>query len=185
MWVPPQFAHFAVTWTQVSPLPLLQPATPQQWSSTLWWPAQRTHFGGRSPQFPIRSCPMPQHFIYTKLGPASQYLSNTLTTPPNQRPDTQSYFASVFPLNVVTMAEPRCLPGSYCSLRRLSVISQRGKAFSCIAVEDSTSCLSKSMLLLPRYLSSDIPCTLRRCQYSDISTLILCKQHLQRSIINY
>ena len=68
------------------------------------------------------------------------------------------------------MAESRLLSVSYCSLKRFSFISQRGRTFSCIFVEDSTSRLSNSILLSPEYLFSDIPCTLRHCQCSNIST---------------
>lgn len=99
------FTHLAfyltVTWTQILPLPFLHPTTPHRCSSV----AQ--HFAGRFPQLSIRSWPMPQHVIHTELGPASQYFSTILTTPPNRRPDAQSCFASVSPLTVIKLAEPR------------------------------------------------------------------------------
>ena len=68
------------------------------------------------------------------------------------------------------MAKPCLLPVSCCSLRQLLFISQRGRVFSYIPIEDSTLRLSNSILLSFRYLSSDIPCTLRRCQCSNTFT---------------
>ena len=95
-------------------------------------------------------------------------LEEKKNTPPNRRPDAQRFLVSASLLTVITMADLR-FPASYCSLRRLSLISQRGRAFSCILVEDSTSRWSNSILPSPRYLSSDILCTLRRCQCSSTS----------------
>lgn len=138
--------------------------------STLWRPVQIIHFGSRPPQFPIHSCPIPQHAMQTELGPAFQYFSTTLTTPPNRRPDAHSCFASDSPLTVITIVEPPLFPVSCCSLRRSSFKSQRRRADSCILVKGSTSRFSNSIFFSPRYLSSDIPCTLSRCQCSNIST---------------
>lgn len=127
------------------------------------------YFCGRFPQLPICWWPIPQHVVYTELGLASQYLSTTLTTPPNRRPDAQSFLASASPLMVMTIADPR-FPFSFCPLKRFSFMSHRGRAFHCMLIEDLTSRLSSSILSLPRYLLSGISYTFSCCQYSNIST---------------
>ncbi len=113
---------------------------------------------------------MPQHVMETEPGPASQYLSTTLTIPPNRSPDAHNCFASTSPLTVITSADSRLFPVSCCFLSQVSLISHRGRVFSFMPVDDSTSRLNSSILPSPKYLSSDIPCTLRRCQCSSIST---------------
>lgn len=128
------------------------------------------HFGGRLPQLLICSCLIPKNVMQTKLGPISQYLSTTPTTFLNRRPDVWSCFASAFLLTIITTAEPCLFPVFCCSLRRFSFINQWGKAISCILVENSVSHLSNSIFHSPRYPSSNILYTLRRCQYSNIST---------------
>ena len=168
-WPPPQFTHFTVTWMHTFPFPLWQPVTPHWWSSSLWGPAQITHLGCRSPHFPIRSWPIPQQVIHTELGPDSQYFSTTLRIPPNRNPDAHNLLASLSLLTVMTIAEPRLLLVSCCSLKRFSLISHRGTDLSWIPVADSTSLLSNSIFPSPRYLSSGIPWTLSRCQCSRIS----------------
>lgn len=71
----------------------------------------------------------PQHIIHAELGPASQKFSTTLTTPKNRKPGAHSCSASISPLTVITIAEPRLFPVSCCFLRRFSFISQRGSVF--------------------------------------------------------
>ena len=144
--------------------------TPHWCSSTLWGPAQMIHFGCLLPQLLIRLWPIPQQVMHTEFGPASQYCSTTLTTPPNRSPDAHNCLASASPLTVMTMAEPCLFPLSCCSRRRFSDINQRGSVFNCMPVEDSTSRFSSSILPSPKYLFKGIPCTLSRCQCSSIST---------------
>lgn len=92
--------------------------------------------------------------------------------PPNRRPLAISRFASILLLTVITIADPHLLLLSFCSLSRFSLISQRGVAFNGMLVEDSTSLFKSSIFPGPRYRSSDIPCTLRRCHCSRTSTPI-------------
>lgn len=119
----------------------------------------------------MRLCPIPQHLMHIKLGPASLYLSTISTSFPNQRPDTQSFLALASLLTVIKMGDPH-FPTFYRSLRQLSLISQKEKAFSYILVENSTFRFNNSILSSLKYLSSNISCTLKRCQCSSISTSI-------------
>lgn len=111
--------------------------------------------------------------MYTEPGYASQYLSTTLRIPPNPSPDADRYFASDSSLTMITIADPRLFPVFCCSLSRFSFISQRGKAFNFMPIDDYTSCLSSSIFPSPHCLSSDIPCTFRCYQCSSISTPII------------
>ncbi len=130
--------------------------TPHWCSSILWSQAQITHLGVRSPHFSIRSWPIPQHVMHTELGPDSQYFSTTFTTLPKRRPEAYSFFASLSLRTVITIADPRLLFASCCSLNRLSLISQRGTVLNWIPVADSTSFLSNSIFPSPRYLYKGI-----------------------------
>ena len=156
----------------IFPFLLWQPVTPHRWSSSLWGPAQITHLGFQSPHFPIHSWPIPQQVMHTELDPDSQYFSTILTILPTRSPDAHSFLASLSPLTVMTIADPRLLFNSCCSLNRLSLISHRGITLSWIPVADSTSLLSTSILPSPKYLSNGIPCTFNHCQCSRISTPI-------------
>lgn len=112
----------------------------------------------------------PQHIIHAELGPASQKFSTTLTTPKNRKPGAHSCSASISPLTVITIAEPRLFPVSCCFLRRFSFISQRGSVFNFIPVDYSISWFSSFIFPLTGYLSRNISCTFNRCQCSITST---------------
>ena len=135
--------------------------------------AQIRHFFGRSLQLPVWWWPIPQYIIPTELGPASQYLSITLTILPYCKPDVESFFASASPLTVMTMADPCLSPVFCCFLKRFSFIRQQGKAFSYMPVEELNSYLSNVMLLITRYLSSKISCILWQYQFSNTSIPII------------
>ena len=76
-WLPWQFAHRATTWTHSFPFPFLHPLTPHWCSLAGCALAHIIHFSGLSSQLPWRSWPIPQHFMQTDPGPASQYVTLT------------------------------------------------------------------------------------------------------------
>ena len=80
--------------------------------------------------------------------------------------------ASVLFPTVITIADPLPLPDSRRSSNWASLINHRGVVFNFIPVEDSISRESSSIFPSPKYLASEIPCTLSRCQRSRASTPI-------------
>lgn len=109
----------------------------------------------------------------TKPGLIPQYLSTNLILPLNRSSDAFNYFASFFLLTIIIIIKPRLFPLSYYSISWALFISQRERVFSYILIDAYTSRLNISILLSPKYQSTDIPCTLRHNQYSNISTPVI------------
>lgn len=79
-------------------------------------------------------------------------------------------FASLFFLTVIIVAGPHLFPLSYYFLSWILFISHYGKVFSFMLLDDSSSCRNSYILILPKHISIDIPCTLRHCKCSYIFT---------------
>lgn len=113
---------------------------------------------------------MLQYIIQTKLCPASQYFSTTLTNLPNWNPDAHKCFVFNSLLTIITIANLCLFLASCWFLRQFLLISQHGSVFNYIPMDDSTSHYNNSIFPSPKYLSSDILYILRHCQYSSTST---------------
>lgn len=127
------------------------------------------HFSGLFLLLPWHLCLIPQHFIYTDLGPVFHYFSTFFIAPSNWRLLAISNFASVLLLTVMTIAKPRLFLLFCYSLKPFLLTSQHGIVFKTMTIKNSTSLFKNFIFPSPRYWSNDILCTFRPYNYSSTS----------------